>query len=106
MEQLTNILIFYTPFLLTFSIISIILSILAILCAIKAYVTVKAMEKSTHTITYAPVEEVIKGNSQPSFDPTSDEEIDKQNKLYQKDLSELMPEFAPDESNDKKIISF
>ena len=71
--------------------------------SLKAYATIMALEKSTHTITYAPVDkEIEEANSKWS---TKQESLDKQNKMFQEDIEDQMPEFSTNEE-DRKIYSF
>lgn len=68
---------------------------------------VLAMEKSTHSITYMPIDpEVDKENSEYMKTwATQDASLKKQSKVYKEDLEETMPEFVSDD-DDLKIHSF
>lgn len=71
--------------------------------SLKAHLVVLAMEKSTHTVTYAPIDkEIDEANKAWS---TKQDTLDKEQKMYQEDIENEMPEFASDE-DDKKIYSF
>lgn len=73
------------------------------------------MEKSTHSVQFMPVDKEIDEHNQALMDEetedheevwaTSDEELDKQRKLYNKDLEDIMPEFSTTDE-DRKIRSF
>lgn len=71
---------------------------LGFILGIFAVVRVEAMKASTHTVQWMPIQS---GDDWA----TSETAIEKQNKLYEKDLKEQLPEFALDEE-DKKIFSF
>lgn len=78
-------------FALTFSLFACILSGVALL-------KVLAMEKSTHSVQFMPVEDALKTDEWA----TSEDEVSKQNKLYKENLEETLPDFM----EDKKIKSF
>jgi biopolymer transport protein ExbB/TolQ len=100
----------FTAIAVIFSIISLICSLFAlheaksmVKYAIEAKIETEAMRKSTHTVQYAPIDpEIDKANQQWA---TREEVLQKQNKMFQEDLEEEMPELAPDE-DDKEIFSF
>lgn len=71
--------------------------------SLKAYSTIMALEKSTHTITYAPVDKEIEEANKEWV--TKQESLDKQNTLFKEDIEDNMPEFASNE-DDNKIYSF
>lgn len=85
---------------LTFGLISTIIGSIAL-------VRVIAAEKSTHTVTYAPIdEEIDKANSEYLEKwATRDSVIAKDQKDYKEDLEEDMPDFYETE-DDTKIHSF
>lgn len=91
---------FLVGFLLTTGLISVFLSILS-------WTKVQALEKSTHTFQYVPIdEEVAKANDRTVEKwATSSESIAQQNKLYNDDVKDLMEEFEPQE-DDKKLYTF
>ena len=93
--------------ILVCSLLSIILSIFCLLMSIFALIKVYAMEKSTHQVTYMPIDEQIDKENQDFLKQwaTDDESLSTQQKVYKEDLEELMPEFSP-EDEDKKIYSF
>lgn len=82
-------------------------SFLSVCLALLAWTKVQALEKSTHTFQYVPIdEEVAKANDKTVEQwATSPESIAQQEKLFKEDRDELMPEFAPDEE-DKKLYTF
>ena len=72
-----------------------------------ALIKMIGMEKSTHNITYMPVDpEIDKLNEEFSKEwATKDESLKAQQKAFKEDLEETMPEFLPDEE-EMKIHSF
>lgn len=72
-----------------------------------AVIDVKALQKSTHSVQYMPIDPQIDQENQAFSEGwgTSPETIAEQEKLYQEDLKETMPSFVPDE-DDKKTYSF
>jgi F0F1-type ATP synthase membrane subunit b/b' len=93
------------PLILAGLITSLIFSILALILGINALILVKAMEKSTHTITYKPVDEEVDKHNQEfvkqwATDPAV---LEKDKKKYNEDLEELMPELAT--SDEDKIVT-
>lgn len=93
--------------LIILAICGFVFGIIGLCVALIAVVKVIAMEKSTHSIQYMPVDPQIDKENQAFIDQwaTSDESLEKQNKLFRKDLEEEMPEFALDEE-DRKRFSF
>jgi hypothetical protein len=91
---------------LILSIVSIILVPLSLLVGIVALIKIMALEKSTHSIQYVPVdEEIDKANEEYMKQwATDDAAIAKEQKLYQEELADEMPEFALNE-NDKEVFS-
>lgn len=81
-------------FALTFSVFACILGGIALL-------KVMALEKSTHSIQYMPVDEALKGDQWA----TNDTVLADQNKLFKESLEEELPDFLSDD-DDKKIKSF
>jgi len=88
--------------------ISLIFSFLTALFAIKAYIEVKAMEKSTHSLQYVPVDpEIDKANQEFMAQDkwaSSEKAIHKQNELYKEEIEEKLPEFALSDE-DKEVFS-
>ena len=83
-------------------------SIIGIIFALVAYTKVIAMEKSTHQVTYMPIDPKIDEENTAFMEKewaTQEEDLTKQKKLYKEDLEDVMPEFAPGDE-DKKIYSF
>jgi hypothetical protein len=91
---------------LILSIVSIILVPLSLLVGIVALIKIMALEKSTHSIQYVPVdEEIDKANEEYMKQwATDDAAIAKEQKLYQEELADEMPEFALND-NDKEVFS-
>jgi len=89
------------------SLLSIILSVICLITSVFAIIKVTAMEKSTHQVTYMPVDEQIDKENQDFMKKwaTDEESLKTQNKAYKEDLEDLMPEFTL-EDDDKKIHSF
>jgi len=89
------------------SLLSIAFSLILIITSIYAAVKVTAMEKSTHQVTYMPIDEQIDKENQDFMKQwaTDDDSLQTQQKVFKEDLEDLMPEFAP-EDDDKKIHSF
>jgi uncharacterized protein YoxC len=80
-----------------------IIAIFAVLYSIRAHATVMAMEKSTHTVQYMPIDpKVDKENSEWI---TRQETLEKERKMYSEDIESEMPEFAQDDE-DKHVYSF
>jgi F0F1-type ATP synthase membrane subunit b/b' len=73
---------------------------------IVALIKIMALEKSTHSIQYVPVdEEIDKANEEYMKQwATDDAAIAKERKLYQEELADEMPEFALND-NDKEVFS-
>jgi len=89
------------------SLLSIILSVICLITSVFALIKVTAMEKSTHQVTYMPIDEQIDKENQDFMKQwaTDDDSLQTQQKVFKEDLEDLMPEFAP-EDDDKKIHSF
>lgn len=65
-----------------------IISSLALILSIKAYVLVKAMEKSTHSVQYVPIDEQFKQESEKQMT-----EINKKFKGYvEEDFEDILEE--------------
>lgn len=65
-----------------------------------------AKEKATHTVQLVPVDEEVDRANQEYMKKwaTSEEAIKKENKLYQEEVQDEMPQFALDD-DDKEIFS-
>lgn len=72
-----------------------------------AMIRVSALEKSTHSVQYMPINPKIDEENEEFLSnwATSDTAIQEQEKLYQEEIEEKMPHFYPDE-DDKKRYSF
>lgn len=84
----------------------VILATIALVLSIISIVMQVARDKATHTVQMIPVDEEINRANEEFMKKwaTSEEAIQKQNKLYKEDLEEKMPEFAL-EDEDKEIFS-
>jgi hypothetical protein len=91
---------------LILSIVSIILLPVCILLVCVCIIKVYALEKSTHSVQYIPVDEEIDKANQEYMQKwaTSEEAINKEQKLYREELKDEMPEFSLDDE-DKEIFS-
>ena len=74
---------------LTFSTVAVLLSSLALF-------KILAFEKNTHTIQYTTPDQLNASSESDNSWATSDEVINKQQKLYREDLEEQMPDFVVD----------
>ena len=81
---------------------SLIFGLSGFLMGLIAIIEVKAMQKSTHSVQYMPLnmEDVRDENW-----GTSEESLEKQRNLFKEDLEDNMPEFALDE-DDRQRYSF
>lgn len=75
-----------------------------------AYIKSQAIEASTHSIQYMPIDPAVDEHNEKLLNKdkswaTSEETIKKQQKLFTEELEENMPEFALSDE-DKEIISF
>lgn len=93
--------------------LSFVMSLIAIAASIFAVIKVLAFEKSTHNITYMPldpVKETIKSNKDPfkseDLDEPQDLAIDKRLKDYRDHLKQTMPEFYEDDKTVNKRYEF
>ena len=91
--------------LLIISLLALILAIIGTTFAIAAFIKIVGVEKSTHTIQYVDPE--IEAANKEYIDnwATSDEAIEKQEKMYKEDLEVELPEFALSDE-DKERFSF
>lgn len=83
-----------------------IISTLALAFSATALIMIIARDKSTHTVQMVPVDEEIERANEEFIKQwrTSDEAINKQNKMHKEEVEDLMPEFALDDE-DKTIFS-
>lgn len=82
---------------------ALIFSVIGLILGAYAVIIVKAMEKSTHTMTYMPAESAIKESMEKwATDP---EKFEEDKKKYTEELEENMPEFAPSDE-DRKVHAF
>lgn len=89
--------------LIVVSLLALIMSIIATLVGAIALIKCIAVEKSTHTVTFQPLDEGLKRGMEEWG--TSEEVLNKQQKLYKEDVENNLPEFASNE-DDEKIHSF
>lgn len=91
---------------LILSLVSIILVPVCLLTSVMALIKIMAIEKSTHSIQYVPVDEEIDKANQEYMQKwaTDDKSIKKEMKAYQEEIETEMPEFALDDE-DKEIFS-
>lgn len=94
-------------FLVVSSIIGLLFGLIGTIIGSLSLIKIIAMEKSTHTITYQPVDtEIDKANEELiSKWATKESVIAKDRELFQEDLETEMPDFFP-EDDDKEIISY
>ena len=83
-----------------------ILSTLALALSCTAMIMMIAREKATHTVQLVPVDEEVNRANEEYMKQwrTSDDAIDKQNKMHQDNTEENMPEFSLDDE-DKELFS-
>ena len=91
---------------LILSIVSIILVPVSLVLGIVALIKIVAMEKSTHSVQYVPIDEEIDKANEEYMQKwaTSDSAIKKEQKLYNEELQDEMPEFTLTDE-DKEIFS-
>jgi len=86
--------------------ISLIFSIISLIIGLVALVKTIAAEKSTHSVTYMPMDtEIDKANDEYLNWATKESKIAKDQELFQEDLETEMPDFFPDEE-DRKVTSY
>lgn len=93
--------------LIIVSSISFIFSFLTVGFAFKALIEVKALQRSTHSLEYVPVDpEIDKANNEflSKEWASSEKAINKQNEMYKDEIEEKLPEFALSDE-DKEIFS-
>ena len=83
-----------------------IISTMALLLSSVAMIMMIAREKATHTVQLVPVDEEIDRANEEYMKQwsSSDDAINKQNKMHQDNTEENMPEFSLDDE-DKEIFS-
>jgi hypothetical protein len=96
--------------LIIVSSISLLFSSITVGFSIKALIEVKAMQKSTHSLEYVPVDqdtdrenEAFLAKDKESW-ASSDKAITKQNEMFKDDLEEKLPEFVLSDE-DKEVFS-
>lgn len=87
--------------IVSISVIGFLISCLSCLVGIAAFIELRTFRKSTHQVQYMPIDpkQIDAENESYLKDITSDESIQKQNKLYRENLEEVMPEFASSEED-------
>lgn len=101
-----------TVILAILAVSSLVIASISMIFGIVALVKVLAMEKSTHSVQYVPIndeidkanEEYLKKSKETPW-ATSDQSLKEQQKLFTEDLEELMPDLASSEE-DKELYSF
>lgn len=93
--------------IITSAIIGLIFGLIGTIIGGLAFLKVLAMEKSTHTITYTPVDaEIEKANKEYMGGwATQDTFLKEDREMFNEDLEKVMPDFYPEE-DDKKVRSF
>lgn len=95
--------------ILVSSILSIILALVGSIFGILAFINVKALQKSTHSVQYMPFDPSVDSENQEFLDKenwaSSEEAITKENKLYESELEDEMPQFYQDEDATKTRFS-
>lgn len=88
-------------------IIGTLFGLVSLIVAVLALSKVIGMEKSTHQVTYMPIDPEVDKENQAFMDKwaTDEDTLKEQQKLYGEDLEDLMPEFKPSDT-DKKKYSF
>jgi len=101
---------------LAISITTLLFSISGFIMGLMSFIKSSALEKSTHSVQYMPIEDNLKGldpfnddltpkMSEDDFWGTKPAYFKEDAKLYKEQLEKDMPEFAPDDY-DKKVRSF
>lgn len=93
-------------FIMAFSLSALCFSCIALCVAVSSHIKILAMEKSTHSIQYVPVDpDIDKANEEYTKQwATSEEALKKDRKLYKEELEDEMPEFSLTD-DDKEIFS-
>lgn len=94
-------------FLLIISSLALIFSIIGTILGLVAMIKVIAAEKSTHSVTYMPIdEEIDKANQETAKNwATQESMVAKDREMFQEELESELPDFYPSDE-DKEIISF
>ena len=84
-----------------------ILGLLGFIAAIYAVIEVKALQNSTHSVQYMPIDPKVDKENADYIDQwaTSEDSVSEQDKLFKEALEDEMPSFAPND-DDKKKYSF
>lgn len=87
-----------------------IIACIALVIGCLAYIKTQAIEASTHSIQYMPIDPAVDAHNEELLNKdkswaTSEETLQKQHKLYTEEIEEEMPNFALTDE-DKEIISF
>lgn len=94
--------------LIIISSLSFIFSFITVGFSIKAIIEVKALQKSTHSLEYVPVDPNIDRENEDFLRKdkwaSSDKAINDQNEMFKEDLEEKLPEFVVPEE-EKEIFS-
>ena len=90
------------------AIAALIIGALALLFSLTSLVMIMARDKATHTVQMMPMDEEIDRANEEYLTKqkwaTSDEAIKKQQKMYNEEVEESMPEFSMDD-DDKEVFS-
>lgn len=91
-------------FLVFSCLFSLIFGLIGTIIGLIAIIKVVAMEKSTHTVTFKPMdEEIDKENNEFLKNwATKESRIAKDHEMYKEDLETEMPDFFPTEEDTKK----
>lgn len=86
--------------------LSVLFSLISLITSVLSLAKTIGLEKSTHQVTYMPIDpEVDKQNQEYMKWATDEDSLKEQHKYFKEDLEDSMPEFMPDDE-DKKIHSF
>ena len=94
-------------FLISGVIISLIFAVISLTIALYASIRIIAVEKSTHTVTYQPINEEVDKENRDFIDKwaTTEGRIAKDQEDFSEQLEADMPDFFPND-DDRKIHSF
>jgi len=94
-------------FLTVASILGLLFGVIGTIIGVSAMIRTIAAEKSTHNVTYMPIDEEIDKSNKEFVDnwATDQTTLVKQQELFKEDLEEEMPDFFPTEE-DNKVTSF
>ena len=86
---------------------SLLFASISIIIGLMALAKVIGVEKSTHTVQLTPIDTEIDAHNSKLMKEwaTSEEELNKQRKMAKEELEDKMPEFFPEE-DEEKIISY